>query len=50
VGFSKKGKKLACKGGSYKMNMVKFYKERGRTLWKNGFISQRKNGKMQESS
>jgi hypothetical protein len=34
-----------CAGGSYKINMVKFYKERDRTLWKNGFISQRKNRK-----
>ncbi len=27
------------------MNMVKFYKKRGKAIWKRKFISQRKNGK-----
>ena len=39
-----RGIKSWCAGGSYKMNMVKFYKKRGKAIWKRKFILQKKNG------
>ena len=40
----KKGYEAGAQSGSYKIKVVKFYKKRGKGIWKNRFTLQRKKG------